>query len=82
MATTYDVAGKKISIFGLQRQRDDWLENQLLPLIEASPKSVDGLFIEPKGVNENCELVVEIHGNLTSVQLRALADAIDNIPSS
>lgn len=82
MTTTYDVAGEKISIFGLQSERDDWLASQLLPMVQASPRTVDGLSVEPKGVNEKCQLVVEIHGNLTTVQLRLLADAIDNVPSS
>lgn len=82
MMATYKSGNKTVNIYGLETPRDEWLTSQLQSLVDISPNTVDGLSIQPKGVNGSCELVVEIHGNLTASQLRCLADAIDNVPTS
>jgi len=72
------VDGKKVMVYGLDPDRDARIISQLQPMLEISPKSVDGISISPRGISLSAmELVVEIHGCLTASQLRLLADAID-----
>ena len=68
-------------IYGLQKGRDDWIAEQMPTIKAKSPKVIDGLSIEPKGVDDNCKLVVEVHGCMTTEQLRMLADALENTPN-
>lgn len=65
-------------IYGLVKGRDDWILDQLPAIKEKSPKVIDGLSIEPKGVDDKFKLVVEVHGSMTTEQLRMLADALEN----
>jgi hypothetical protein len=73
-----NVNGKMI--YGLDSPKNSWLASQLHDFVEAGKRHIDGISIEPKGVDENLELVVEIHGNMNPTQLRLLADAIENTP--
>lgn len=82
MSRRYKVGNTIKMIFGLDGNDCDWLASQLQPLVESSPRTVDGLSVEPRGVNEKMELVVELHGSLTPAQLRILADAIENVPAN
>ena len=69
-------------IYGLQKGRDDWFIEQLPEIEKLSPEVIDGLSISFKGVDRKLKPVVELHGNVTSEQLRKLADAIENVPKS
>ena len=74
--------GVNAMIYGLDPNKDQWLLKQMTPLVEISPQSIDGLSIELKGVNsESFKPLVELHGILTSDQLRMLADALENTPN-
>ena len=74
--------GVNTMIYGLDPNKDQWLLKQIPAIVEISPQSIDGLSIELKGANsESFKPLVELHGLLTSDQLRMLADALENTPN-
>ena len=75
-----NVNGKMI--YGLDSPENSWLANQLHDFVEAGKRHIDGISIEPKVVDENLALVVEVHGCMNPKQLRLLADAIENVPKA
>lgn len=75
------VNNRRLMVYGLDDEKSAWLNAQLAPILATGINHSDALFLQPKGVGENFELVMEIHGHLNPTQLRMLADAIENTPS-
>jgi len=78
MSIPFEVDGNQVMVFGLQAGRDDYVISRLRPMLEASPRSIDGISLELKGYEStSMEMIVEVHGRLTPTQLRLLAEATD-----
>lgn len=72
---------KKRMIYGLEKPKDDWFRSQLDAIVDAGDRHIDGLSLEFRGLDQNGELVIEIHGFLNPTQLRLIANAMENTPT-